>query len=106
MNQFVARSPGRRYKRKGCRRYGAGLLFGERATCENCGRVLLHSATVGRRRNTCSDKCRQQLCRDQKILKDFFDEGPSVTKCRRACDPEGVSQLLARLRFDRTPNVR
>lgn len=66
MTQFVAFPRPEKHPRKGGRR--PARLEHELMFCDVCRRVLHHPAGAGRRRKTCSDRCRQKLSRMRRTI--------------------------------------
>ncbi len=60
-----------KHRLPGMRRLGR-IGTKERLRCQVCNRALLHMYGAGRRRETCSAKCRQQLFRDRQRVKKFL----------------------------------
>ena len=87
-------------------RTARGDLFGERLRCEVCDRPLYHPRTVGRKRRTCSDRCRQKLSRQKKSVKNFFCEMVVSRNEFRPDYQKGLSQLVTVIETRPNPNVR
>jgi len=93
---------GRPFRDFNCR---AALHFGEQPICDWCGKILMHPLR-GRKRDTCSRKCKERRLRQRSKLRTSLFELKSSRKEMTEFENRRLTRILGILYSRAYPNVR